>query len=105
MFRQVNTPVLGIVENMSYYLCPTCGTRDDLFGSGGGERIAERFGVPLLGQIPLLPAVRAAGDAGTPIVAERPEHPVSRLFLEIARKVAEAVEVERLAAPPPTIIG
>ncbi len=105
MFQQVHTPVLGVIENMSYYQCPSCGTRDDVFGSGGGERIAQRFGVPLLGQIPLIPEVRTAGDEGKPIVADQPEHPVSRLFAEIAGKVLEAVEVERLGAPSPTIIG
>ena len=105
MFQQVNTPVLGIVENMSYYLCPKCGTREDLFGSGGGAEIAQRFGVPLLGHIPLLPELRASGDAGKPIVFEQPDHPVSREFVHIASKVLEAVEVERLAAPAPTIIG
>jgi ATP-binding protein involved in chromosome partitioning len=104
MFQQVNTPVLGIVENMSYYDCPKCGKREDLFGSGGGERIAERFGVPLLGQLPLLPEVRSSGDAGKPIVVDQPNHPVSQLFLEIARQVLDAVEIERAVAPP-TIIG
>lgn len=105
MFQQVNTPVLGIIENMSYYVCPQCGTRDELFGSGGGDEIAKRFGVPLLGRIPLLPEVRTGGDTGRPIVVEQPEHPVSKLFVEIAGKVLEAVEVERLVAPAPTIIG
>ncbi len=105
MFQQVNVPVLGVVENMSSYQCPKCGQRDDVFGAGGGERIADRFGVPLLGQIPVVPAVRMAGDEGAPIVADQPEHPVSRLFLDIARKVLEAIETGRTAAPPPTIIG
>jgi len=105
MFQQVNTTVLGIIENMSYYECPKCGKREDLFGSGGGEQIATRFGVPLLGRIPLIAELRASGDAGKPIVVERPEHPVSQLFVDIAGRVLEAVEVERLAAVPPTIIG
>ena len=64
MFNQVNTPVLGIVENMSAYVCPHCGTRDELFGSGGAARLAAEFGVPLLGRIPIVPDVRASGDAG-----------------------------------------
>jgi ATP-binding protein involved in chromosome partitioning len=105
MFQQVNTAVLGIIENMSYYECPQCGKREDLFGSGGGEQIATRFGVPLLGRIPLISEVRAGGDAGKPIVVEQPEHPVSQLFVHIAGTVLEAVEVERLAAAPPTIVG
>jgi len=105
MFRQVHTPVFGIIENMSYYQCPDCGQRDDLFGSGGGERIAARFGVPLLGQIPIVPEVRSGGDRGTPIVVERPDHPVSQQFLHIAGKVLEAIAAERLGSVPPTIIG
>jgi ATP-binding protein involved in chromosome partitioning len=105
MFQQVNTPVLGIIENMSYYECPKCGKREDLFGSGGGERIAARFGVPVLGRIPLVSDVRTSGDAGKPIVIDQPHHPVSRLFVQIAGRVLEAIEVERLAAPAPTIIG
>jgi ATP-binding protein involved in chromosome partitioning len=105
MFQQVKTPVLGIIENMSYYECPQCGKHDDVFGSGGGARIAQQFGIPLLGRIALVPEVRIAGDAGKPIVVDRPEHPVSRSFVQIAQKVLEAVEVDRLAAPPPTITG
>jgi ATP-binding protein involved in chromosome partitioning len=105
MFQQVHTPVLGVIENMSYYQCPKCGKRDALFGSGGGQRIAEAVGVPLLGQIPLVPEVRSSGDAGKPIVVEQPDHPVSQLFLQIGRRVLEAVEAERLASAPPTIIG
>lgn len=105
MFQQVNTPVLGIIENMSYYQCPKCGKREDLFGSGGGERIAAHSGVPLLGQIPLVADVRSAGDAGKPIVIERPDHPVTKLFLEIAGKVLDAVEAERSSTVAPTIVG
>jgi ATP-binding protein involved in chromosome partitioning len=105
MFRQVNTPVLGIIENMSSYECPQCGEREDVFGSGGGQRIAEQCGVPLLGQVPLVPDVRIGGDEGTPIVVAQPEHPVSRLFAQIAGRVLEAVEAERLSSAPPTIVG
>jgi ATP-binding protein involved in chromosome partitioning len=105
MFQQVNTPVLGIIENMSYYECPQCGKHEDLFGSGGGARLATRFGVPVLGQIPLVQEMRTSGDAGKPIVVDQPDHPVSRLFMQIAGKVLEAIEIERLAAPAPTIIG
>ena len=105
MFQQVNTPVLGIIENMSYYECPKCGKREELFGSGGGRRLARCFDVPLLGQIPLVQEVRSSGDSGKPIVIEQPDSPVSKLFIEIAGKVMEAVEVERRGAAPPTIIG
>src|SRR6266436_54782 len=91
MFAQVSTPVLGVVENMSGYLCPRCGTEDPIFGRGGAEALAARFGVPLLARIPLVPALRGGGDAGCPLVAAQPEHPVSRLFAALAARVAEAV--------------
>jgi ATP-binding protein involved in chromosome partitioning len=105
MFHQVNTPVLGIVENMSYFDCPSCGERDDLFGSGGGERLAAEFGIPLLARIPVLSEVRAAGDAGVPLVVESPDHPVSRSYADVARRVIEAVAAERGAAAGPRIVG
>lgn len=105
MFNQVNTPVLGVVENMSYYLCPKCGVREAIFGSGGGARIAEEFGVPLLAQIPLVPAVRAGGDRGTPIVIEDPDHAVSLIFRHLAGKVWDAVEAGRGQAVGPRIVG
>ncbi|MFN8625385.1 MAG: Mrp/NBP35 family ATP-binding protein [Candidatus Binatia bacterium] len=104
MFRKVNTPLLGIVENMSYYDCPKCGRREDVFGAGGGKLIAAQFGVPLLGQIPLLGDVRTGGDEGKPIVVDRPDHPISLLFVDIACRVIEAVDADRLHAAPPTIV-
>ena len=103
MFNQVNTPVLGIVENMSGYVCPHCGTRDDLFGSGGADRLAGEFGVPILARIPIVPAVRESGDAGPPIVIAQPDHPVSRLYAAMAAQVLERVAAER--APAPRIVG
>jgi ATP-binding protein involved in chromosome partitioning len=87
MFRQVHAPVLGVIENMSYHLCPGCGARADVFGHGGGARMAAEAGVPLLGEIPLVRAIREAGDAGTPIVARDPAHPQSRAFHEIAERL------------------
>lgn len=105
MFRQVNTPVFGIVENMSFYECPKCSKKEFLFGSGGARRIAERYQVPVLGQLPLTPEVRIGGDRGTPIVIGQPDHPVSRVFNEIAAKVVKCLEAERETAAPPTIIG
>jgi ATP-binding protein involved in chromosome partitioning len=89
MFAQVSAPVLGVVENMSGYVCPRCGTEDALFGRGGAQTLAERFGLPLLAQIPLVPALGRAGDAGTPLTAADPSHPVSRIFGELARRVAD----------------
>jgi ATP-binding protein involved in chromosome partitioning len=94
MFQTVNAPVLGIIENMSYYACPSCGTRDEIFGHGGGRREAAALGVELLGEVPLLPEIRATLDRGTPLGVIEPQHPVSRLFDEIAAKVDAALERE-----------
>ena len=105
MFQQVNTPVLGVVENMSFYECPKCGTKDDIFGSGGGDRIAERFGVPLLGRIPLIPAIREGGDAGKPVVVDQPSSPAAMMFLDIAGKVIDAIEAGRAETAAPRIVG
>jgi ATP-binding protein involved in chromosome partitioning len=87
MFRQVDAPVLGLVENMSWHVCPGCGARADLFGHGGGAAMAREVGVPLLGEIPLVTAIREAGDRGLPIVAADPSHPQSRAFRELAERV------------------
>src|SRR5688572_30784609 len=93
MFAKVNVPVLGLVENMSYFLCPSDAQRYDIFGHGGGAREAERLGVPLLGQIPIDIATREAGDQGAPIVAVDPHSPVAHAFLEIARRIAAGLAV------------
>ncbi len=85
MFEKVNVPVLGLIENMSYFLCPSDGQRYDIFGSGGGEREAKRLRVPLLGQIPIDIATREAGDRGMPIVGEDEQSPVAAEFLRIAK--------------------
>ncbi len=94
MFRKVGVPVLGIVENMSYFACPHCGGRTDIFGHGGGRAEAERLGVPFLGEVPLDPAVRDAGDRGIPIVAADPSSPQSNAFTRIAQTVARMLEGE-----------
>lgn len=92
MFREVNVPVLGVIENMSYHLCRKCGHRAEIFGKGGGERMAQRFGIPFLGSIPLLRDIREGSDRGSPIVVSDPEHPQSVAFLEIAQRVEERLE-------------
>jgi ATP-binding protein involved in chromosome partitioning len=104
MFREVNVPVLGVVENMSYHLCRKCGRKHNLFGAGGGQQMARRFSIPFLGALPLVRELREGGDRGAPIVAADPEHPQSRTFLEIAQ--AMEVELERLAqvAPRPHFV-
>jgi ATP-binding protein involved in chromosome partitioning len=92
MFSKVNVPVLGIVENMSYFISPSDGKRFDIFGSGGGEREAARLKVPLLGTIPIDIETREAGDRGMPIVLEKPNNPVSQAYLRISQRLQMRVE-------------
>ena len=102
MFQQVNAPVLGVVENMSYYVCSGCGDRAELFGHGGGQAVASQFDIPFLGEIPLEPEIGEAGDNGKPIVAAQPEHPQSRAFRDIAQRIMTELSA-RPAAHLPTI--
>lgn len=88
MFAKTNVPVLGIIENMSYFLCPGDGKKYDIFGSGGGRRESERLGVPLLGEIPIEPLVRESGDTGRPAVAAHPESTAAGVFRTIATSLA-----------------
>lgn len=90
MFAKTNTPVLGLIENMSYFACPRCGERSDIFGHGGALRTAEEKGVPFLGEIPLHLDIRETSDAGDPIVLSKPESVEAQSYLEIARKIAAA---------------
>ena len=92
MFSKVNVEVLGIIENMSYFLSPSDGKRYDIFGTGGGEREAARLKVALLGTVPLDIATREAGDRGMPIVIERPDHPISKEFEKIADQLRKRIE-------------
>jgi ATP-binding protein involved in chromosome partitioning len=87
MFDQVQIPVLGVVENMSYFICPNCSERHDIFGSGGGQELATKYRTRLLGQVPLSTIVREAGDAGVPVVIGAPDSPQAKTFLEIAEGV------------------
>ncbi|TCT13551.1 ATP-binding protein involved in chromosome partitioning [Tepidamorphus gemmatus] len=103
MFRKVDVPILGIVENMSYFLCPACGTRSDIFGTGGARREAERLGAAFLGEVPLHMAIRETSDAGRPVVATEPDGTHARIFVEIAAKVQAAVE-GAAGRPAPRII-
>ena len=93
MFERVNTRVLGIVENMSGLLCPHCGEEIDVFGSGGGKRLAEEMKVPFLGRVPLDPAVRQAGDAGAPTVVSSPESPAGKALADVASAVLDTISV------------
>ena len=92
MFEKVHVPVFGIVENMSYFLCPSCGERSEIFGHGGARETAERLGAEFLGEIPLDIAIRETSDAGTPIVASRPDSAHARAYLAIAGRVHARIE-------------
>ena len=94
MFEEVKAPVIGIVENMSAFVCPHCGEKTDIFDSDGGKKISSKTSVPLLGQIPLDPKVRADGDQGVPTVKSDGDSPISKAFLEIADKVLARYPVE-----------
>ncbi|MFC7049075.1 Mrp/NBP35 family ATP-binding protein [Emcibacter nanhaiensis] len=89
MFNKTNTKVLGLIENMSYFLCPSCGERSDIFGHGGARETAAEKGITFLGEIPLHMDIRESSDAGTPIVVKDPESPHAQAYLEIARKIME----------------
>jgi ATP-binding protein involved in chromosome partitioning len=89
MFRRVDVPVLGLVENMSYFLCPKCGERTEIFSHGGAKAEAARLQVPFLGEVPLEPVIRETSDAGLPLVATRSESPFAKIYREIAGKVRE----------------
>jgi ATP-binding protein involved in chromosome partitioning len=92
MFEEVHVPVLGVIENMSYHICRRCGHRAEIFSHGGGARMAEQFGISLLGEIPLVQEIRADGDTGTPLLIAHPQHPQSQVFLDVAHKVIEKLE-------------
>ncbi len=103
MFRKLNVPILGVIENMSSFICPCCGTRSDIFDHGGGERLARELGCAFLGAIPIDPRVRAAGDAGVPVVLSHPESDVAASFRSVARSLAGRVSVEVLSARAPAV--
>ena len=98
MFRTLKVPVLGIVENMSGFLCAHCGQRTDVFGSGGGRELAERFGLPFLGEIPLDPRVRVGGGDGQPLMAAAPDSAIGRVFRGVAEHIAAEVSKETFRA-------
>lgn len=92
MFDKVDIEVLGVVENMSYYLCPNCGERHEIFSHGGGRQAAQRLEIPFLGEIPLHAAIRAGGDQGQPVAMAAPDSAEGRVFSEIATRVVEALQ-------------
>jgi ATP-binding protein involved in chromosome partitioning len=104
MFRRVNVPVLGIVENMSTFICPKCGTRSDIFGHGGARQEAERLKVPFLGEVPLEMAIRETSDAGLPIVATQPDSAQAAAYRAIAERVRDQLSGGAAAKPGPKIV-
>jgi ATP-binding protein involved in chromosome partitioning len=105
MFDKVNIPVLGIVENMSSFICPHCRQETAIFDHGGARAAAEKMGIRFLGEIPLDLAIREGGDRGVPVVEAVPDGPQARAFLEAARQVAGAVSVQVMKAPRLPVIG
>lgn len=96
MFRQLNIPVLGAVENMSYFNCGHCGERTDIFGHGGGATMAQELGIPFLGEVPIDTRVRTGGDEGAPIVASAPDAPAAKALAEVAGKVAAQISIQAM---------
>lgn len=99
MFQQTRVPILGIVENMSYYICPHCNSQDYIFGQGGARRAAEQLGIPFLGEVPLDITIRSQSDMGAPIVLSQPDAPSSRVLRSIAEKMAAQVSIRSYEAP------
>lgn len=104
MFRKVDVPILGVVENMSYFVCPHCGGRHDIFGHGGARSEAERIGVPFLGEVPLDIKIRETSDGGTPVVVTSPDSVHAKVYQEIANRAWSRIAEERQMAGAPEII-
>ena len=107
MFEKVSVPILGIVENMSTHICSNCGHEEHVFGQGGGQAMAEQYGVPLLGELPLDIRIREQADGGCPTVAAEPESPIAARYRDIARKAAARLSLgarnEHVGFPKVTI--
>ena len=100
MYRKLEVPTLGVIENMSYYACPDCGHVSDIFGRGGGESVAGELGVPFLGQIPLYAPIRSGSDNGVPIVIAEPDSPAARAFVHVAERAAAQVSIASFESTP-----
>ncbi|TAL82002.1 MAG: iron-sulfur cluster carrier protein ApbC [Beijerinckiaceae bacterium] len=105
MFNKVGVPILGVVENMSYFLCPHCGGRSEIFAHGGARHEAEKLGVPFLGEIPLTMAIREHADSGRPVVVTDPDSAYSSAYRQIAEKVRASLEYGHQHAAPKIVIG
>jgi ATP-binding protein involved in chromosome partitioning len=99
MFEKVEIPILGIIENMSYYKCPACGHHDEIFSHGGGKRLAQEVGTDFFGEIPIDTRIRFGGDAGVPIVASSPDSEHTLRFMDIATKTAIKIAQNVLSRP------
>jgi len=104
MFQQTKVPLLGIIENMSWYVCPHCGGRDEIFGHGGASAAAAEMGVPFLGEVPLDPAIRKHSDSGTPVLLAEPESASARALTEVAGALARQISIQAFRSIPLTIV-
>jgi ATP-binding protein involved in chromosome partitioning len=105
MFRRVDVPVLGLIENMSYFVCPHCGGRSEIFGHGGARRTAEALGMDFLGEVPIHAAIRETSDQGVPIVISQPESAEAQAYMAIAGKVAAKLDpAAGTVRPAPKIV-
>jgi ATP-binding protein involved in chromosome partitioning len=104
MFKRVNVPVLGVIENMSYFVCPKCGERSDIFSHGGAHREADKLGVPFLGEVPLHMAIRETSDSGRPVVATDPDGPHAKIYREIAGRVRDQLKGAGAGRAAPKIV-
>ncbi len=110
MFREMDVPIIGVIENMSYYICPDCGHRHDIFAHGGGQRLSEQMGIPFLGQVPIDEKTREGGDTGKPVVLAKSDSPAAQVFRDIAQVVQNRVEeiaatksASRVFTPDPSL--
>ncbi len=99
MYQKLNIPILGLIENMSYFVCPSCKHESDIFGRGGGERLAEQLSVPFLGSIPIDQPIREGGDSGVPLIVSNPASPAARAFLAAAERTAAQVSIQSYRKP------
>jgi ATP-binding protein involved in chromosome partitioning len=98
MFTTLSVQLLGVIENMSYFLCPHCGERTDIFDHGGGARLAEKLSIPFMGEVPLDPRLRVGGGVGVPLMAAEPESELGQVFNKVAETVAGRVSVAAMVS-------